>query len=245
MACRCSKRFYYFCFFLSIFITSQKVHQACSQSNHLGHFTEMKWHSRHQVLLLRVPIKIPPVDVALLYRPHWFQAINTVSPLSPPVSLLLHATAITSQAHDSQPFKGCSYAREQSPKPEFIRCVQAIIAHSQLVSASAASQMEVAHCNSLREFVTLWSITKRHKQFFCIQMDHLFDSFLCFPNCDTAEGLGHWLGHYCMLQTRDPTIPRCEASPALKGELNKSSQCRQIKSSYESDYGNKYLEHSV
>lgn len=56
MACQCSKRFYYVCFFLSIFITSQKVHQACSWSSHLGRFIEMKWHSRHQVLLLRVPI---------------------------------------------------------------------------------------------------------------------------------------------------------------------------------------------
>lgn len=39
-----------------MFITSQEVHQACSWSNHLGHFIEIKWHSRGQVLLLGVPI---------------------------------------------------------------------------------------------------------------------------------------------------------------------------------------------
>lgn len=53
-----AQRFYYFCFYLSIFITSQKVHQGCSWSNHLGQFIEIKWPSRHRVLLLRVPINL-------------------------------------------------------------------------------------------------------------------------------------------------------------------------------------------
>lgn len=224
MACQCSKRFYYFCFFLSTFITSQKVHQGCSWSNHLGQF--IKWHSRHLVLLLRVPINPSSGHDAssqatpVLGFKNCFSLIS--SSVSPPPCHCNYKPSPQQPAF--QRLLLCKRIVAQTT--EFIRCVQGIIPHSQLVSASATAQMELAHCNSLIKFVTLWSITKRHKHFFCITIYNLFDSFLCFPDCDSAEVLGHWLGHDCMSQTCEPTTPRCEASPVLKEELNKSSQCR-------------------
>lgn len=117
MACQCSKRFYYFCFFLSVFITSQKVHQACSWSNHLGQFIEIKWHSRHWVLLLRVPINpssgrdASSQASSVLGCKICFSLISSC--FSPPTCHCNYKPSTRQPALQS-----CSHVREQLPKPQ-------------------------------------------------------------------------------------------------------------------------------
>lgn len=146
MPCQCSKSFFYFCFFLVVFITSQEVHQACSGCSHLGQFIEMKWHSRHSVLLLRVPINPSSGHDAssqassVLGCKICFSLISSCS--SPPTCHCNYKPSTRQPA--LQRLLPCK--RTVAQTTEFIRC--AIIPHSQLVSASVTTQMEPAHCNS-------------------------------------------------------------------------------------------------
>lgn len=132
----------------STIITSQEMHQGYSWSNHLGEFIEIKWHSRPLVLLLRVPINpscgrdTSSQDSSVLGYKNCFFLISSC--FSPPTCHCNYKPSTQQPA--LQRLLLCK--RTVAQTTEFIRCVQAIIPHSQLVSASATTQSELAHCNS-------------------------------------------------------------------------------------------------